>query len=204
MLAAPAPSSAAARPIGHPDLSPAELARLRTRLLRAAQGHLRDAQAAEDAVQETVLALVQGKDRFRGDSLLSTYAFGILRYKLADALRERAKDAHLQPYERTDREEEAGLDENPEVHGAYQPAAWTRPDAVAEQRDFHRVLEAGLADLPARTRQVFMMREWLGLETDDIRSRLGISAENVWVMLHRARKHLQKHFTAHWPATAGC
>lgn len=171
--------------------TPAEVAHLRTRLFKYAQGRLRDRQLAEDAVQETMLALLQGQERFRGESLLSTYAFGILRFKIADALRERVKErAHETPIDA----EPDTLEENPDVHAGAEPASFGRPDAQMERADFHRVLEAGLARLPARTRQVFMMREWLGLETDDIRDRLNLTAENVWVMLHRARKELKQHF----------
>lgn len=180
-------------------LGAVELASLRKRLLRAAQQQLRESDLAEDVVQETVLALVQGQSRFRGESLLSTYAFSILRNKVADALRQRSRHAHLERYERDDGDlEDASLEEHPEVHRHQDAAPWTLPEAAAEQRDFYRVLQAGLDALPARTREVFLMREWLGWDTEEIQASLGVSAANVWVMLHRARKHLRRHLIEHW------
>ncbi len=37
------------------------------------------------------------------------------------------------------------------------------------------------------------MREMVGLDTESIAEQLGVSVDNVWVMLHRARKSLQQH-----------
>lgn len=199
-LSLPSSAGAAARSApASPRLDARDLAGLRKRLLRAAQQQLRDPELAEDVVQEAVLALVQGQSRFRGESLLSTYAFSILRNKVADALRQRSRHGHLERYERDDGEaEDTGLEEHPEVHHHQEAAPWTLPEAAAEQRDFYRVLQAGLDALPARTREVFLMREWLGWDTEDIQASLGVSAANVWVMLHRARKHLRLHLTEHW------
>ena len=45
---------------------------------------------------------------------------------------------------------------------------------------------------------VFMMREWLELETDEICQELEITATNAWALLYRARMRLRECLDLHW------
>jgi RNA polymerase sigma-70 factor (ECF subfamily) len=54
-----------------------------------------------------------------------------------------------------------------------------------------RLLQACLDRLPGNTSRVFLMREYLGLDTDEICSHTGFSAGNVRVLLYRARMGLR-------------
>jgi RNA polymerase sigma factor (sigma-70 family) len=64
-------------------------------LLRYARLQLRDGHAAEDAVQETLLAALAGEAAFAGRSNLRTWLTGILKHKIIDALRRLAREAPL-------------------------------------------------------------------------------------------------------------
>src|SRR5436190_10762769 len=64
-----------------------ELEKHRSYLLRFALLQLRDASAAEDAVQETLLAALQAPERFGGRSAVRTWLVGILKHKVIDHLR---------------------------------------------------------------------------------------------------------------------
>ena len=55
-----------------------ELAALRPQLLRVARLQLRNDAWAEDAVSETLIAALEGRERFSGQSQLSTWVVGIL------------------------------------------------------------------------------------------------------------------------------
>ena len=66
------------------------------RLFRYALLRIRDRQLAEDAVQETMLAVWRSAAAYRGDSSVSTWLFGICRHKVADALR-RCPQAETRP-----------------------------------------------------------------------------------------------------------
>ena len=55
-----------------------QLETLRPSLLRLAQLQLRNAAWAEDAVSETLLAALQGAQRYRGAAQLKTWVVGIL------------------------------------------------------------------------------------------------------------------------------
>jgi RNA polymerase sigma-70 factor (ECF subfamily) len=52
--------------------------------------------------------------------------------------------------------------------------------------------------LPANLGRIFMMREWLEYETDQICKEMEISSTNCFVMLHRARMRLRECLELNW------
>jgi RNA polymerase sigma-70 factor (ECF subfamily) len=169
---------------------------LRPYLLRYAALQLRDSAAAEDAVQETLLAALAGEANFAGRSNLRTWLTGILKHKIVDAIRRQSR-------ERPDAAagEDAGeFDGLFDRRGHWQeaPDAWQQPEGSLQQKQFLAALEACLRALPEKTARVFMMREHLGLETPEICKELGISATHCWVILHRARMALRLCLETNW------
>ena len=161
-------------------------------LLRYASLQLRDAQAAEDAVQETLLAALAGEAGFGQRASLRTWLTGILKHKIIDALRKASREA---PAAGED-EFEALFDER--GHWIEMPAAWSDPDASLDQKRFFAALELCLSRLPVKTAQTFMMREHMGLETDEICKELAVTATHCWVLLYRARMALRECLTKEW------
>src|SRR5512137_2848441 len=56
-------------------------------LLRVARLQLRNDELAEDVVQDTLLAALQGASGFSGKSSVKTWLTGILKHKIVDAIR---------------------------------------------------------------------------------------------------------------------
>ena len=81
------------------DLSHA-VSGLRPRLLRFAQLQLREASAAEDAVQEALLAATMHAGQFQGASAAATWMFAILKNKIIDEFRRRSRQPPPQGVER--------------------------------------------------------------------------------------------------------
>jgi len=171
---------------------------LRPYLLRYASLQLRDAAAAEDAVQEVLLAALAGEANFAGRSNLRTWLTGILKHKIVDAIRRQARErpaSELEP-EGDEGEFDALFDRR--GHWQEAPDAWEQPEGALGQKQFLAALEACLRALPQRTAQAFMMREHLGLETPEICKELGITSTHCWVMLHRARMALRLCLDMNW------
>src|SRR6266446_4012726 len=60
-------------------------------LLRVAVLQLRDNDLAEDVVQDTLVAALQGAKGFSGRSALKTWLTGILKHKIVDAIRKKGR-----------------------------------------------------------------------------------------------------------------
>jgi RNA polymerase sigma-70 factor (ECF subfamily) len=184
-----------------------ELTALRPDLLRFARLQLRDAGAAEDAVQETLLAALTGSHRFESRSSYKTWLISILRNKIIDTIRSRSREVSASSLAADEAGDDLLNDTLFERDGhwtdAAKPGRWADPETSFEQQQFWKVFEACLDRLPAKTARVFMMREFLGFETDEICKEAGISASNCWVVLHRARLGLRTCLETNWFAGAG-
>ena len=175
---------------------------LRPYLLRYASLQLRDAAAAEDAVQEALLAALAGESGFVGRANLRTWLTGILKHKIVDTIRRHSRERPVAEFESA--EEDGGFEGlfdglfDRRGHWQDAPDAWEQPEGALGQKQFLLALEACLRALPQRTAQAFMMREHLGLETSEICKELGITSTHCWVMLHRARMALRQCLQVNW------
>lgn len=178
------------------------LGRLQPQMLRFARLQLRESAAAEDAVQEAILAAMEGAAGFSGAAAVKTWVFSILRNKIVDEIRRRARQPQAAAI--TDDEGECLTDAlfAADGHWADMPGSWGDPQQALEQRRFWDVFEACLDGVPAKPSRVFMMREFLGLTTEEICKELGISTSNCWVLLHRARLGLRECLSLRWFGTA--
>jgi RNA polymerase sigma-70 factor (ECF subfamily) len=167
----------------------------RAYLLRYASLQLRDAHAAEDAVQETLLAALAGEAGFGGRSNLRTWLTGILKHKIVDTIRRAGSQSAREVAVGSDEDFDALFDQT--GHWAEMPV-WKNPDASLEQTEFFRTLEECLEHLPAKTAQAFMMREHLGFETDEVCKELAITPTHFWVLLYRARMALRQCLNMNW------
>jgi RNA polymerase sigma-70 factor (ECF subfamily) len=176
-----------------------ELESHRRYLLRVAQLQLRVVDAAEDAVQETLVAALGARDGFTGRSSVKTWLTGILKHKIVDAIRQRQR----QPVVVASFDEETSLDDFDPLfkdNGAWQapPADWGDPENALSRQEFMSVMEICLDKLPPNTARVFVMREVMELDTEEICKELTITANNLWVILYRARMSLRECLERNW------
>jgi RNA polymerase sigma-70 factor (ECF subfamily) len=151
----------------------AEVAAQRVYLMRVALGRLRDSTRAEDAVQETLLAALRAGQSFDGRSKLRTWLTGILLHKIYDCFRAGTRDEIF-----TELTDDA-------------PAAWGDPERSLDSKQSWAAFVAAIEALPPRQARAFILRELEGQATGEICEALGVSAENLWVLLFRARAALK-------------
>lgn len=166
-------------------------------LYRYAQSRLRDANAAEEVVQETFLAGVRYAEQFSGRGTEQAWLLGILKRKIIDFVRRRAKHSGTQGYE--DEADPSGLlfDEI----GNWKPGAigWApSPDQKVQLDELWSVVRGCLKTLPAGQADVFVLSVMEDLDSDEICRELEITSSNFWVRMHRARLGLAKCVGAKW------
>ena len=165
-------------------------------LYRYARFRLNDSALAEDLVQETLLAALQAQDSFAGRSTERTWLIGILKNKLIDHLRKTCREITLDV--ESDDDLDALFDTASRIHWRTPPSVWDNPLAALEQKQFWSVFSDCLGDLPARQAQAFTLCEIEGLDGGEACKVLGVTATNVWVLLHRARLRLRECLENHW------
>lgn len=187
-----------------------ELAQFRPDLLRFARLQLRDDQLAEDVVQEAMIGALTGMQDFAGRAALKTWVFSILKHKIIDAIRSRERTVSVSALTEDEEEFEQTFDRLFKANGHWSPASrpgdWGDPEETLRQTQFWAVFDACLNHLPAGTARVFMMREFLDFEVEEICKELGIRSNNCYVILHRARNNLRGCLERTWfgPGGATC
>jgi RNA polymerase sigma-70 factor (ECF subfamily) len=164
-------------------------------LLRLATTFLRDRSVAEEVVQDTWLAALDGLDGFEGRASLRTWLFSIL----ANRARNRAvREGRSLPFSALGEAVEGpAVDPSrfqPDGHWIETHAGWTEedPERLAAGAETRAAIEAAIAALPDAMRAVVTLRDVEGLEAEEICNLLGLSLTNQRVLLHRARCRLRQ------------
>ena len=181
-----------------PDIA-AQLETHRSYLMRVAKLQLRDEARAEDVVQETMLAALSGSS-FSGKSSLKTWLTGILKHKIVDAIRRKQKEPLLASTfdDECNIENLDGLFRGPFTSWDNPPSEWGDPEQALNRSQFFDIMDFCLEKLPPNTARVFMMREVMELESEEICKELTITANNLWVILYRARVSLRECLEKNW------
>lgn len=160
-------------------------------MLRLANSIVSNRAVAEEAVQDTWMGVVRGIEHFEGRSSLKTWLFHILvnRVRTARAVEEKRRVDRLPSVDpsRFDRSGQWAQPVQP-----WDEDLEDRLDASA----FMPTLRAALDLLPARQREVVLLRDVEGLSSDETCDVLGIRPGNQRILLHRGRAGLRNQLAA--------
>jgi RNA polymerase sigma-70 factor (ECF subfamily) len=185
-------------------------------LLRVAMAYVPSRAVAEEAVQETWIAVMRGIERFEGRSSLKTWIFRILTNV---ALKGGARERRSVPWSALAAAEDTG---DPSVdpdrflppdhaqypgHWAMAPTRWPTPEEGLLSGETRGIILAALDELPPAQRMVVTLREIGGWSSEEVAEALGISHGNERVLLHRARTQvraaLERYYGAVEPTLPG-
>ena len=162
---------------------------------RFARRRIRDAELAEDAVQDALLAALNALDGFKGNSSPRTWLFGILVHKIQDTFRREGR--YVREPSQSASDEWAGDPMPAEAWSRLATADSEDPFAkLASRRLIERIADE-VDDMPESLRQVFLRQAIEDESTEDVCRTLGITEANCWVRLHRARKRLSDRLAAY-------
>lgn len=180
------------------SISPKQVEDIRLQMVKFTTLQLKDADLAEDVVQEALASAYKNAHRFRGQSALKTWMFAILKNKIIDLFNERKRTINVSEL----MEEESPnqfFDQTGYWNSEnYEPKEWQNVEKLSYQQDFWAVFDSCLNKLPARQARVFMMREHLEMTSEQICQECEISTANLHVILHRARLQLQTCLSKNW------
>lgn len=165
-------------------------------LIRLAMVFVTDREVAEEVVQETWLAVLNGLSAFEGRSALKSWIFSILTNRAKTrAVREKRSIPFSDLFS-------AGSDDEPSVDPdrftssgswAEPPTRWEKntPEQLMLRHEARAMIDHAVADLPPNQRAVVTLRDVEGLDAVEVCNILGLSETNQRVLLHRGRSRVR-------------
>jgi RNA polymerase sigma-70 factor (ECF subfamily) len=178
-------------------------------MMHVAMAYVPGRAVAEEAVQETWIAVMRGIDGFEGRSSLKTWIFRILTNV---AMRGGARERRSMPFSALAEAEDTG---EPSVepdrflradhalfpgHWAIMPARWPTPEEGLLAGETREVIAAAIAELPKAQRTVLALRDVEGWSSEEVCEALEISAGNQRILLHRARSWVRNAIETYYGA----
>jgi RNA polymerase sigma-70 factor (ECF subfamily) len=187
----------------HRDVSPESwLSDYGDQLYRYAMLHVGNPAQAEDLVQETLVAGLEGLDRFAGRASEKTWLTGILRHKILDYLRRSGREMASGDGDIEALADSAATDIgtmfDERGHWMTPPQDWGLPEQRETDQQFLQVLARCMRGLKPAMATAFVLKELDGHSNQQISKELGVSDSNCGVLLYRARMSLRRCLDLRW------
>lgn len=171
------------------EFYPARLEEHRKALMRMARLRVRSHEWAEDAVQEALIAAYQSRASYRGRGSVRSWLRGILDHKIHDRFRAECHYTHADWIDDDSASAEEQLDWAARC-GVMGMRAHEDPMEICSRRQRLNRVAKGLSEMAPGMREAFVMQVVEDRPSLEVANRLGISENNCWIRVHRARKRL--------------
>jgi RNA polymerase sigma-70 factor, ECF subfamily len=179
-----------------PDAFAYLLDRYHGQLVRLARQYVSNPAVADEVVQETWVAVIEGIGRFEQRSSLKTWLFRIL---VNIARTHGVKESRSVPIAPTPDDDAPAVEPSRfrrfslRARGAWKdpPQPWGDPEQGALDREMLDTIDRAIAQLSPDQREVITMRDVLGWSAVEVCDALQLSDANQRVLLHRARSKVR-------------
>lgn len=171
------------------EFYPTRLEEHRKALMRMARLRVRSHEWAEDAVQEALIAAYQSRASYRGRGSVRSWLRGILDHKIHDRFRAECHYTHADWIDDDSASAEEQLDWAARC-GVMGVRAHEDPMEICSRRQRLNRVAKGLSEMAPGMREAFVMQVVEDRPSLEVANRLGISENNCWIRVHRARKRL--------------
>lgn len=170
-------------------------------LIRMAMGYVTDREVAEEVVQDTWMAVIEGLGRFEGRSSLRTWIFGIMIHKAKDRGVREKRHTTFSSFESVDDESDETVDPSRfhqsgewAGHWAFPPQPWDdqTPEKLLASQQAVNAMNKAIEALPRTLKDVLILRDVEGVDAKETCEILKISETNLYVRLHRARERVRQ------------
>ncbi|MDR4471053.1 MAG: sigma-70 family RNA polymerase sigma factor, partial [Nitrospira sp.] len=165
-----------------------------------AMGYVANREMAEEVVQDTWMAVIEGLGRFEGRSSLRTWIFGIMIHKAKDRGVREKRHVTFSAFD-------SNSDENDEIvdparfyqsgegagHWALPPQPWDEqtPEKLLASQQAVTAMQRAIDALPPTLKEVLILRDVEGVDAKEVCDMLKITETNLYVRLHRARERVR-------------
>jgi RNA polymerase sigma-70 factor (ECF subfamily) len=161
------------------------------RMLATARRLLACEHDANDAVQEAFISAFNAIESFNGEAKLSTWLHRIVVNACLMKQRSKARRTTVSIEDHLPTFDETG-------HHCTQQSGWgDEAFAAVSTREMQAIVRAQIDQLPESYRQVVLLRDIEGLDTNETAALLGESVGNIKTRLHRARQALRSLLEQH-------
>ena len=168
-------------------------------LYNYAYSRVRSKELAEDLVQDTFIAGLKAGKSFKGKSSEITWLISILKRKVIDHYRKMSTRNEMVSSEFASPFHKEGSDDEGHWILDRAPKHWeSELDDPVNRKEFRKILDECLANLPRKWQAVFVLRMVDGINSEKVCKELGCTSSNLWVMLHRARLKLRECIEIKW------
>jgi RNA polymerase sigma-70 factor (ECF subfamily) len=184
-----------------------ELVKRHHTLMRVAQGYVRSRAVAEEVAQETWLGVLNGIGTFESRATVKTWIFRILVNRAKTRAEREGRTVPFSALERAGEEDQPAVDPSRFLdashprwpgHWAAPPQRWAElPEECLLARETLGLAREAIDALPARQREVILLRDVDGWSPEEVCDAIGVSDGNQRVLLHRARSRVRGALEAH-------
>ena len=171
------------------EFYPARLEEHRKALMRMARLRVRSHEWAEDAVQEALIAAYQSRASYKGRGSVRSWLRGILDHKIHDRFRAECHYTQADWIDDDASSAEEQLDWAARC-GVMGDRASEDPMEICSRRQRLSRIAKTLSDMAPGMREAFILQVVEDRPSLEVANRLGISENNCWIRVHRARKKL--------------
>jgi len=174
------------------EFVPGRLEEHRKALMRMARSRVRSHEWAEDAVQEALIAAYQSRASYRGRGSVRSWLRGILDHKIHDRFRAECHYVQADWIDDDSASAEEQLDWASRC-GVMGSRSHEDPMEICSRRQRLQQIATSLGEMAPGMRDAFLLQVVEDRPSLEVANQLGISENNCWIRVHRARKKLMVH-----------
>lgn len=157
---------------------------------------------AQDLVQDCFLAALKAQDSYKGQASEKTWLVSILKNKIIDHYKKAStrNESPLQLSTQNAPSYDYFFDKEANGHwkSESKPKDWTATDNNFDAKEFYKILEKCLGQLPEKWKGVFTMSLLNDAETKLVCKEFDLSSSNFWVIMHRAKLQMRACLEKNW------
>lgn len=159
-------------------------------------------QLAEDLVQDTFLSALKARDTYKGEAAEKTWLVSIIKNKIIDhykkASTKNESPLKLQTYEAPSLDYFFNKEKNGHWQDGNKPKDWGEVDSSYDSKEFYKILEGCLSQLPEKWKGVFIMSLLDDADSKIVCKEFNLSSSNFWVIIHRAKLQIRACLEKNW------